>query len=350
MTTTTRTPELSLDPTAVAARTAIITLRMRKPSARRQAREGSVAVVAAADDGKDPQEDSTSVSLELLRSEHYLAIAAHDRGTRDVLKIAALPSGRRLAPGSFLVPVGAVERLYTRLAERVQERSVLVTAFCDAYQGVVTDAATRLGDAFDVRMFPGVAMSTPGGPEDGTTTGGPPVPVVQETTTIRGAFSIDYELEVSDREAGIRAAKGLSRAFVERELVRARDSGAALVAEIRDGLRVAFADLVERATAMLTPAKEEERKVFRGENLSKVLDFIAVFDERNVSGDRELAATVARAREILRGISPEDLAGAKQKTSREELGKALSGVAEALKPMVETLKKPRRKITVGDDA
>lgn len=343
MTTTTRDlPPVALrDPTAVTARTAIVTLKMRKPSARRQARDGAVSVVSAREGGENPDEDSTSVSLELLRAESYLAIASHDRGTRDVVKNASLPAGRRLAAGSYLLPVAAVERIYDALGARALERSALVSAFCDAYPAIVADAFARLRDAFDARMFPGVTM-----PGEAGTVGA--VPCVVETTTIRGAFSLDYELEVADREAGIRAAKGLSKAFVERELKRAKDSGAALVSEIRDGLRVAFADLVASATDMLTPASEGERKMFRGERLEKITAFIGIFNERNVAGDGELAAVVAKAREVLRGISAEDLKNAKTKTEREALGKALAGVQDALAPMVATIARPRRKITLGD--
>jgi hypothetical protein len=329
-----------VDPAEVASKTAIINLRLRKPSARRRARDGTVNVVSALGPDGDPEQESTRVSVELLRADEYLAIVAHDRGTRDLLKEASLPAGRRFASGSHLVLLANVERLFSELERRKVERRALVDAFVARYPAIVQDARARLKDAFDARAFPGAACSA-----EGVVTVGD-----EGLALMRASFDFDYELEVSSREAGIMAAarSGVSRAFVDRELARARESTQALVGEIRDGLRVAFGQLIDRATDMLKPGEDGERRVFRGENLARIQEFLAVFDSKNVVGDGDLAQVVAQARGILAGVSIDDLRTAKDKEAqRDKLGTALEEVQKALAPMVQAA--PRRRITLDGD-
>ena len=320
----------------VSAATAVITIRMRKPGARGKVRDGSVAVKSVSDAEGDPDQDSTTVSAELLRAPEYHAIATHDRATRGLLVGESLPAGRRLAPGSFMVPMSRVEGIYAQLDKRSEGRAELVEAFVARYPSIVQDALLRLRDAFDVRKFPGASV-------DGK------IVTVSEggLELIRSAFSIDYELEVADREAGVRAAAGtLSKAFVEKELAKARDAGAELAEEIRMGLRVAFSDLVQKATAMLLPQVEGERRNFRPESLEKVLAFLDTFKERDVTGDVSLASIVDKAKDALKGVDPEALREARGKTPREQLGKAMAEVSKLLVPIVTDRK---RKVQLGGD-
>ena len=326
----------------VAAETAIITMRCKKPSARRSAKDGSVEVKSAVEGGAgDPDEDSTRVSVDLLRADEYLAIVRHDIQTRRYLMDAALPAGRRLASGSYLVLVAKVEEIYEKLAERKREREALVDKFLEAYPAIVEDACERLKDAFDVKMFPGATM------KEEPATGRIYVDVDDRAKALMStAFSMEYELEVTDREAGLRAAKGsLSKAFVERELRRAKASAQLLADEIRDGMRVAFAQLIDKATEMLKP-EAGEKKVFRGEALDRINEFLGAFATRNVAGDSDLAQLVEQARGVLKGVDVEALRDAKDKAPRVKLGEALAQVQANLKTLVTT---PRRKITLGEE-
>lgn len=326
----------------VAAETAIITLRMRKPSARRSAKEGALEVKSTVENGAgDPDADSTRVSVDLLRAEEYVKIVRHDIETRRYLMREMLPAGRRLAAGSYLVLVAKVEEIYAKLAERKAEREALVQAFLDAYPAIVEEAAERLKDAFDCKMFPGATM------KEEPATGRLYVDVDERAKVLMStAFSMEYELEVTDREAGLRAAKGsLSKAFVERELKRAKASAQALAEEIRDGMRVAFAELVTKAAEMLKPTSGE-KKVFRGEALERIQDFLGTFATRNVAGDSDLAQVVEKARAVLSGVDVDALREAKDKAPREALGKALGEVQATLATLVAT---PRRRITLGED-
>lgn len=327
-------PTTTTDPSAALAATAILSLRLRKPSARRQARDGSVVVKGA--EGDDPDEDSTRVSVELLRADTYSAIVKHDQGTRAIVRAESLPAGRRVAAGCYLLPVAAVERVFTALDRRRDERAALVEAFVADYPAIVQDAVERLGDAFDLRMFPG------------TTTGddGRAYVSMAGAGIMRDAFDIAYELEVADREAGVRAAAGsLSAAFVETQMAKARASGEAMLAEIRDGLRVAFAGLVDKAREALRPAVEGERKAFRKEHVERVQAFLAVFAERNVAGDGDLAAIVEKARAVIGGVDAETLKGAKNVDPRRALAAALDDVARDLEPVLA----PKRRVTLEDE-
>lgn len=312
--------------------TAILTMQFSKPGARRKAGKGTVIVRGA--QGADPDEDSASVGVEVLRADAYRDIVSHDNGTRALVKAEALPAGKRIAAGSYLLPISAVERVYEMLGRRKTERAALVDAFIDAYPEIVADAAERLKDAFTLRMFPGATVE-----EDGR------VFVTREGAELmREEFELDYSLEVSDREAGIRAAsRSLSAAFVEREMARARASSEAILGEIRDGLRAAFATLIDKARESLRPANEGEgRKQFRVEHIERIQAFLSTFADRNVAGDGELAEIIDKARAVVAGVDPEALKDSKDRDPRVKLAAALEEVSASLTPILA----PKRRITL----
>ena len=314
------------------ATTAIVSVTTRKPSARRKAREGTTRVVGAA--GDDPDADSTSVSVELLRSQEYLDLTNGDNQMRAWMKAASLPAGRHIAAGCYLVPLASVERVLAYLREREAVREEQVDAFIRAYPDAVRDAHERLRDAFVPAMFPGCEMVD-----------GQPYVSRAGAEMIRSAFTMTYGLEVADREAGIRAASGaLSPAFIQRELEKARETGAAMLQDIRDGLRVAFAELVDNAAAALKPAEDGQRKAFRADHLLKIQSFLASFEERNIAGDGDLSRVLATARDVLAGITPESLKDARDVEPRDRMRKALDVIATEMAPIIA----PRRKISLAE--
>lgn len=316
--------------------TVILTLTTRKPSAKRKARDGSVEVRGATA-GQDPDEDSTTVSVDLIRAEEYGRILALDTGAREMLKRAALPAGKRIAAGSYLLPIAELERVVTRLESLAGERKTLVRDFAAVYPRIVADAAERLGDAFDPRMFPGVEVGTDGRP----------FVTPEAAGCIAGTFGMTWDIEVADREAGIRAAaQSLSPAFVAAQLAKARVTAEAMLGEVRDGLRVAFSELVESAAEQLKPVGEDgRRRVFRAERLEAIQSFLSTFEAKNVVGDGELGTVVAQARALLGGMTPDEVRDAKSVEPRRQLAAAL----ETVKASLVTVAAPKRRITLGDD-
>lgn len=321
------------DPADALKTTAILSVRFARPGARRKPKPGSVIVRGV--DGDDPDADSASVSVDLLRAAEFSDIGAHDTATRAGLKAEALPAGKRIANGSYLLPIAAVERVYGFLARRKAERAELVDAFCRVYPSIVADAATRLQAAFEPRMFSGARVDEATGAVTVDPSG---------AEAVRELFALDYDLEVSDREAGVRAAsRSLSAEFVERELARARASGEAMLADIRDAMRLAFAGLIDKARESLRPATEGEgRKVFRVEHVERISAFLAAFADRNVAGDGELAGIIAQARAVIAGVDPGALADSRQRDPRVRLAAALDEVAATLAPILV----PKRRITL----
>lgn len=322
--------------------TAIIQIRNRRPGAKKKPAKGMVAVTSVQDPGEgDPEAASMTMGAKALLAPEYRAIVAFDNGTRQFMRQVALPA--RMLSGSYLVPVTLIEKVYDRLGERAIERSILVGAFVAAYPAIVADAVVRLKDAFDTKMFPGSFRGPDGAVQLDDQAGG----------AVRAAFSMDYTLEVADKEAGIRAAgDALSPAFVERELRKAKEAGEAMLNDVRDGMRLGLADLVENAVEMLKPGEGEDgkRKAFRGERLVKIQEFLRTFQAKDVAGDTDLQAVVAKARAVLDGVSVDELREAKDKSPREAIGKALAGIQAELAPMVVNAGANKRRIKLDDEA
>lgn len=72
-------------------------------------------------------------------------------------------------------------------------------------------------------------------------------------------------------------------------------------------LRSQFGELVDHLLDRLTPAPDGSRKIFQARSIDTFREFLTTFDALNVADDRELAALVQRATDLLHGVQPQAL-------------------------------------------
>lgn len=115
--------------------------------------------------------------------------------------------------------------------------------------------------------------------------------------------------------------------------------------QITQALRVGMAELIQHAQERLTPGADGKQKIFRDSVIGNISDFMETFNQRNITNDVELAQLVAKAREVLQGVTPQKL--------RESGGlkeKVIGGFSE-IKAQLDTMivTKPARLFDLGDD-
>jgi len=147
------------------------------------------------------------------------------------------------------------------------------------YPELVEGARARLRTLFDVRDYPPVE-------------------------TVRAAFGFSWRY-ITFRVPETLVA--IDRAMFEREREKAAQHWAEAAAAIQALLRANMVELVAHMVERLTPNADEKQKVFKGSTVSNLSEFLRDFDARNIVDDQELAAVVARARELLDGVDPSTL-------------------------------------------
>ena len=106
--------------------------------------------------------------------------------------------------------------------------------------------------------------------------------------------------------------------------------------EIRNALRVMFAELVEHAVERLKVAPGEKPKTFRDSLTGNINQFFETFEAKNIMDDKALAEVVAKAREVLTGVNPDTLRA--DMDVRTTTAARLEEIKAALDPMVEEAK------------
>lgn len=248
----------------------VFTLKIRKPGARAKVNTSEIRVQAKHGNGDDAEESSLNVSKELIRHPIYKEIGSLDSALRSFVRSQSLPT--RLAGGQHLLPLGLVERVDARVLAEVERRVALVAKLCDEYEAIKADAEERLGDLYDERDFPSVAA-------------------------FRDAFDVQTRIGAMS-EVGANLSK-VSEGLYRRELEKAEAARKALVAEITDGIRLAFYELVAGLTESLAPREDGQRKRILATGFDKLKAFVEDFSRLNVTRDGELDSLVGQARAIL---------------------------------------------------
>jgi hypothetical protein len=105
------------------------------------------------------------------------------------------------------------------------------------------------------------------------------------------------------------------------------------IQDIQYGLRVGLCKLVESLRDDLAPGSNGGRKRLYESAVTKLTEFLAHFDLRNVTDDRELKQVVDQLRGLLRPISMEELRTTD--TVRQRIQQSLSDTAGRLGAMVQ---------------
>src|SRR5205085_2287920 len=115
--------------------------------------------------------------------------------------------------------------------------------------------------------------------------------------------------------------------------------------EIQQVLRAAMAELVKHMRDRLKDGPDGKPLRFKETTVSNLVDFLGTFDFRNVTDDGELQTLVEKAREMLIGVSADDLRNTADVRAKVQQG--MADLAAELDTMI--VKKPARKFRFNDE-
>jgi hypothetical protein len=261
---------------------------------------GNTRKVSTAQIEADADKDLLRVSKQLVDSAELKAITRFDGEIRRFLYNICLP----FEIGIHLLPIAALQTVEHRLRQFGEERRQLVHAFLSAYPSLCQDAARRLRGLYNPADYPPV-----------------------EDVAREFGFSWQYvSFGVPDQ------LKAISAEVWELEREKAAQRMAEASAEIQTVLRESMAKLVQHMADRLKEAPDGKPLRFKETTVSNLIEFLTNFEFRNVTDDNELQSLVARARELLHGVSAEDLRTTGELRTKVQQG--MAGIAVQLDTML----------------
>ena len=257
---------------------------------------GNTRKVSTAQIEADADKDLLRVSKRLVDSAELKAITRFDGEIRRFLYNICLP----FEIGIHLLPITALEMVEDRLRQFAVDRRQLVQSFLSAYPSLCQDAATRLRGLYNPTDYPAVD-------EVGREFG----------------FSWQYvSFGVPEQ------LKGISREVWEQEREKAAVRMAEASTEIQVVLRETMAKLVQHMADRLKTGPDGKPLRFKETTVENLVEFLMNFEFRNVTDDNELQALVSQARDLMQGVTADDL-----RTTgdlRSKLQQGMTGIAAQL--------------------
>jgi hypothetical protein len=241
------------------------------------------------------------LSKKILASKELKKIRHHDQAIRTYIRGICLP----FEPGVHFLPLRAVTMVNAQLREFRQKRQDLVNQFLDAYPLLREDARRRLKTFFNENDYPDVEI-------------------------VGEKFYMDWDYLAFSTPEEIHSVA--PEIFEEQREKAARQLSEA-IQDIQYGLRVGLCKLVESLRDDLAPGPNGGRKRLYESAVTKLTEFLAHFDLRNVTDDLELKRVVDQLRGLLRPVSMEELRTTD--TVRQRIQQSLSDAAGRLGAMVQ---------------
>ena len=261
----------------------------------------------------DTDKSLIRVSKHLLDSKELRAIANFDGEIRRYLYDTCLP----FDAGIHLCPLALLEQMEARLRDFTKAREELVQAFLTAYSGLCQEAAQRLRSLYNPTDYP-------------------PLEYVAQQFTFTWQY-ISFGVPDQLRE--------ISTKIWQDEREKAAQVMAEAGREIQQVLRAAMAELVKHMRDRLKDGPDGKPLRFKETTVSNLVEFLGTFDFRNVTDDGELKALVEKAREMIAGVSADDLRSTADVRAKVQQG--MADLAAELDTMI--VKKPARKFRLNQE-
>lgn len=295
------------EPGRVLDNTLCLALSINRLGVRRKASLNAVTV--------DADKALLGLSKKLLNSPNLIRINRIVAQTRDYLKSTALPSFFKSAV--YLVPDMMVPTIEAKLVIFKAEFEAAVADFLVEYPSLIDEMAGPLGVLYNPTDYPTVGK-------------------------VAASFGMEWRFVGFDVPGRLRS---ISAAMYEREREKHAQEFALASEEITTALRVGMADLINGMVEKLKPTDDGKRRRLTTASVEKLQTFLATFDMRNVTNDAELAALVARARDIIGGASVESMAS---QDVRDSVRAAFEAIQADMQPLV--LGRHARVFQADDDA
>ena len=287
------------------SRATVVNLHMGSLSLTKKLKKGAVTT--------DSDPDRIGANKKLLSGDAVSAITAAQRELGKWIKQRTLPSP--FCSGMLLIPNTLVKETDAKLVAAQARLENLTDQFLQVYEELIAADEAALKSNFNRDDY-----DTPG--------------EIRERLQNHWSY-VEFSIPQS-----------LPSDVLAREQEKARAKFAETTDTIQQVLRAEMSKLVKNAMTSLAAKTEDGKpKKFQNTTISNIREFLDLFSDRNITEDRELDEIVAKARQLLEGVNPDDL-----RTKAPLRDTLVNGFAEMGKTL-ETMIVPAtiRRITFEDE-
>jgi len=296
--------------------TVCLAVTFHRAGQHRRIRRGEAEVVSTGNSKEKPDQERFSVGKRIFTSDHYLS-AERIAGKFDQwLHRRAVPCP--LKRGTELIPVGMLDEVYAELDRAQAAYDAEADALLAEYEELKADARRDLKDLYREQDYP-------------------------SPDALRRAFWV--ERRMFDFSPPNKAK--LSEIVYREERSRWRQTFFDAEIEVKQALRESMLTLVSHLAERLQPSPDGKKKVLHDSAVDKVVEFLELFDRRNVLNDEELKALVVRARRVLNGDGAMADALRQDRTVREIVSRRMEQVKSGLDALIKS--GPSRVISFEED-
>lgn len=250
----------------------------------------------------EADKDLLKVSKTLLDSVELSAIRKADSGLRAwIREDICLPFEASI----YLLPVDLIEQVQVKLVEHQAKRESLVTALVNAYPKLKDEAEQRLGSLYNPKDYPSAEK-------------------------LRSLFTFGWRY-ISMVVPG--QLKGISSAMFQAEQAKAEKAMQEAAQDITLLMRQTLLELVSHLQDRLKPGSNGKPKKLHETAVTNLQDFLKNFEQRNVTGDVELAEQVKKAKALIAGTNAEALRSSDD--FKKKILEGMSQITGSLNGLVE---------------
>jgi hypothetical protein len=255
-----------------------------------------------------------SITKKIIRSKTYSKLCSLSLKFTDWLRFYEVKSP--FSRGYHLIPISLVDVVYARLDEVEKEYMSLAAVFVQEYEQCKEQAKLRLGLMYEECNYPSVDR-------------------------IRNGFRVDrrlMELTVPGQSKVGSAINNLEKSKAQRQWQEAAE-------EVTYALREQFRELVAHLADRLEPWSDGKRRALHASAVDKVVEWMNLFNNRNILNDDEMDKLVAQAKEVMKGKP------AKMLRDNDTMRVQLQGEMNKVKAALDTLlvNAPSRRISFEED-
>jgi hypothetical protein len=211
----------------------------------------------------------------LYASPEYQAIGKFDGEVNRRIASWAIPCNAGFR-GVCILPLKLMDRADAYLSACIEKRKELVAAFVEVFPAEVDEARIRLGDQFNEDNYP-------------------PVDKVAEQFAMSYAYVTFKVPDNLPEEVKKREADKLTARFTEVE------------SDVRDAMRESLAKLTQHLADSLQVGEDGKPKIFRDSSVNNLIEFLELFNDRNITNDKELEQLAQKAKDVIAGVDPDSL-------------------------------------------
>jgi len=297
--------------------TVCLAVTFHRAGQHRRIRRGEAEVVSVGNGGNKPDQGQFtigggdksdqgqfSVNKRIFSSDHYQAAMSIAHKFSAWLHNRSVPCP--LKRGTELIPVTMLDEVYAELDRAQTEYGVEADALLAEYEQLKQEAQQRLKDLYREDDY-----ATP--------------------EQLRRAFWVERRMFDFSPPGEAK----LSEAVYQQERNRWQETFAEAEQEVRLALRESMLSLVSHLAEKLQPLSDGKKVVLHESAVNKVVEFLDLFDRRNVLNDQELKVLVAKARQVLNGDGMMTEALRRDETVRDIVSRRMEEVKTGLNFLIK---------------